>query len=106
MHRIFPVRQRWKGEDVSNLDTLPAVKAPIQRGPLAQQLERNLQQRTALFSDPLLALREVRVALGNVSYSQLRKMIKDGTLKTFRIGPRGHYKVRASVLQALLAKGD
>jgi hypothetical protein len=109
VYRVFPVRLRWKGKDVSNLGQLPVVKAPVrslQHGPLAQQIERNLQQRAALFSDPLIDLRTVRLVLGDVSYSHLRKLIKNGTLKTFRIGKRGHYKVRQSVLEALLAKGD
>ena len=91
------------------LNSLPSVKTPVrsvQRGPLAQQIERNLQQRAALLADPLLDLRTVRFALGDVSYSHVRKLIQNGTLKTFRIGKRGHYKVRQSVLQALLAKGD
>ena len=92
---------------MSNLGTLPAVKAPnqsVQRGPLARIIESNLQQRNALFSDALLPLREVRVALG-VSYSQLRKLIREGSLRTFRIG-RGHYKVRTSVLRELMERGD
>jgi excisionase family DNA binding protein len=92
---------------VSNLGTLPAVKAPnqsVQRGPLARVIESNLRKRDELFSDALLPLREVRVALG-VSYSQLRKLIKEGTLRTFRIG-KGHIKVRTSALRELMERGD
>ena len=92
---------------MSNLSQLPAVKAPIQalqRGPLAAQLERNIQQRAALVADPLLPLREVRLVL-NVSYSQVRKLISNKSLRIFRIG-KGHIKVRQSVLMELLTKGD
>ena len=78
----------------------------MQRGPLAAAIERSIQQRQAIVGDPLLDLRTVRVALGNCSYSYLRKLILDGTLKTFRIGARGHHKVRQSELEKLLAKGD
>lgn len=79
---------------------------PVAHGTLAAQIERNLAQRSALFSDPLLDLRTVAAALGNLSYSTIRKLIASGELKTFRIGKRGHYKVRQSVLCALLAEGD
>jgi hypothetical protein len=86
----------------------PILKTPlrkVQRGPLAAQIELNLQQRAAMLGGPLLDLQTVRLALGGISYSRLNKLVEDGSLKVFRIG-RGHRKVRQSVLQALLAKGD
>lgn len=92
---------------MSNLGTLPTIKSPIQswqRGPLAVQLEKNIQQRALLASDPLMPLAEVRLVL-NCSYSQVRKLIANGSLRIFRIG-KGHIKVRQSVLMELLAKGD
>ena len=86
----------------------PNLKKPfrqVQRGPLAAQIERNLQQRAAILGDPLLDLQTVRLALGGISYSRLTKLVEDGSLKVFRIG-RGHRKVRQSALQALLDQGD
>lgn len=73
---------------------------------IGPQIERQLTQRAQLFGDPLLPLRDVAVALGNISYSTIRALIKDGELPTVRIGRRGHHKVRLSVVQALLARCD
>jgi hypothetical protein len=87
----------------------PPLQTPVrqtQRGPLAVAIERTIRQRQAILGDPLLDLRTVRAVLGNCSYSYLRKLITDGTLPTFRIGPRGHHRVRQSALESLLAKGD
>jgi excisionase family DNA binding protein len=75
------------------------------RGPLAQQIERNLQQRQALFADPLLDLATCRVALGGISESTLNKLIKAGELPVVRIGKNGHRKVRTSALRTFLDKG-
>lgn len=75
------------------------------RGPLARQIEHQLSQRAALFSDPLLDLATVRVALGGISPSKLNQLIRDGELRTIRIGRRGHRKIRTSVLKAFLATG-
>jgi len=90
---------------VSNPPNLKTPVRPLQRGPLAMQIEKQIAQRSALFSDPLLDLKTVSTALGGASYSRLRALIKSGKLKVFRIG-RGHMKVRQSVLSALLAEGD
>jgi excisionase family DNA binding protein len=91
---------------VSNPSNLKTPVRPLKHGRLARQIEHQLTQRSQLlFDDPLLPLSDVAVALGGVSYSHLQKLIKNGTLKVFRIG-RGHRRVRQSVLQELLAKGD
>lgn len=87
---------------------LCGLKVPIRRpqsGSLTMQIEKQLAQRSALFTDPLLDLRTVAAALGGVSYSRIRSLIKSGKLRVFRIG-RGHMKVRQSVLSALLTEGD
>lgn len=87
----------------------PPLTTPVrqvQRGPLAAALERSIQHRQAILGDPLLDLRTVRAALGNCSYSYLRKLIVDGTLPTFRLGKHGHHRVRQSELQKLLKQGD
>jgi excisionase family DNA binding protein len=78
----------------------------MQRGPLAKAIERSVLQRQTILADPLLDLQTVRAALGNCSYSYIRKLIADGVLQTFRIGARGHHRVRQSTLEALLKKGD
>jgi hypothetical protein len=85
---------------------MAAVSNPPLQTPVRQLVERAIQNRQAILGDPLLDLRTVRAALGNCSYSFLRKLISEGTLKTFRIGAHGHHRVRQSELQKLLAKGD
>lgn len=91
---------------MSELARIPVLKAPLhaQRGPLARQIERNLEQRAALFADPLLSLKDAKAVLG-VCEATLRRFIKRGILPVVRFSPRGHLKVRQSALQALL-KGD
>jgi len=74
--------------------------------PTHKVVESVLKARSAILGDPLLDLRTVRAALGNCSYSYLRKLIADGSLPTFRLGRHGHHRVRQSALQALLKKGD
>ncbi len=75
------------------------------RGPLALQIEHQINQRAQLFADPLLDLATVRVALGGISSSTLNKLVKNGELPTVRIGKHGHRKVRTSVLKTFLATG-
>jgi excisionase family DNA binding protein len=83
-----------------------ATSQPPLETPVRQVVESALKARAAILGDPLLDLRTVRAALGNCSYSYLRKLITDGTLPTFRIGKHGHHRVRQSELQKLLAIGD
>jgi hypothetical protein len=93
---------------VPELAPIPRLKAPshsFHRGPLARVIERNLRQRDELFADPLIDLRTARLIFG-VCESTLRRWIKTGTLAVVRFSPRGRIKVRQSVLQAMLAKGD
>lgn len=73
---------------------------------LTRAIEQQLKDQQFLMADPLLDQRIVRVALGNCSYSFLRKLILSGRLPAWRPSPRGHYKVRQSALKAFLAKGD
>jgi len=82
-----------------------ATSQPPLETPVRQVVEHAIQKRQAILGDPLLDLRTVRQALGNCSYSYLRKLLADGSLPYFRIG-RGHFKVRQSQLATLLAKGD
>ncbi len=83
-----------------------AASQPPLETPVRQVVETALRARSAILGDPLLDLRTVRAALGNCSYSYLRGLILSGELPTFRIGKRGHHKVRQSELLKLLAKGD
>ncbi len=84
-----------------------AASQPPLETPVRQVVETALRARSAIrLGDPLLDLRTVRAALGNCSYSYLRGLIISGKLPTFRIGKRGHHKVRQSELQKLLAEGD
>jgi hypothetical protein len=83
-----------------------ATSQPPLETPVRQVVESAIKVRSAILGDPLLDLRTVRAALGNCSYSYLRGLILSGELPTFRIGKRGHHKVRQSALQALLLKGD
>jgi Helix-turn-helix domain len=92
---------------VPELARLPVLKAPLhaQRGPMARAIERNIEQKAALLSDPLLDLKDAKAVFG-VCESTLRRWIKLKILPVVRFSPRGHLKVRTSALQALLAKGD
>jgi hypothetical protein len=94
--------KEWFLVETSNLKS---PVRPAQRGALATQIQRQMKLHEELFYDPLLPLRDVQVALGGVSYANIRKLIAQGTLKVFRIG-KGHMKVRASVLKKLLQEGD
>jgi hypothetical protein len=78
---------------------------PARNGLLAQQVQRELALQNELLSDPLVDLRTARLTLG-VGYAQLNRYVAKGHLKVFRIGPRGHRKVRLSSLRALLAEGE
>lgn len=93
---------------MSELNALPSVKAPVRatlRNPLSMQVERQLAAKNRLFLDPLVDLKTAQVVLGNVCYSTLRRWIKLGILPVVRFSRRGHFKVRQSTLDALLAKG-
>jgi predicted site-specific integrase-resolvase len=70
------------------------------------QVERQLAAKNRLFGDPLVDLKTAQLVLGGVCYSTLRRWIKLGILPTVRFGRRGHYRVRQSVLDSLLAKGE
>jgi hypothetical protein len=97
------------GGSVPELNSLPSVKTPVHPrrfSSLAAQVTKQLQLKAELFGDPLLSLAEVAAALGHPSYSSIRKLIKSGALKTWRIGKRGHHRVRLSALRALLAMGE
>jgi hypothetical protein len=83
-----------------------AASQPTLETPVRKLVEQSLRARSSITSDPLLDLRTVRLALGGCSYSYLRGLITSGKLPTFRIGKRGHHKVRQSELQKLLARGD
>jgi excisionase family DNA binding protein len=85
---------------------MSTTSSPPLETPVRQQIEMALQHRRAVLGDPLLSLRIVRDALGGCSYSYIRSLIASGSLKTFRIGARGHYRVRQSELEKLLAQGD
>lgn len=74
------------------------------RSPLSRAIERNLEQRNLLLSDPLLDLKDVKQVFG-VCESTLRRWIRMGVLPVIRFSPRGHLKCRQSVVQKLLAEG-
>jgi hypothetical protein len=73
---------------------------------LTRVIEQHAKDQQILFADPLLDQRTVRVALGNCSYSFLRKLILSRRLAGWRPSPRGHFKVRQSSLKAFLAQGE
>jgi hypothetical protein len=90
-------------------NNLPPVKTPVHRVPpssLVQQLARQQTLKAEILADPLLPMREAKMLLGNPCISLLRKWVKNGTLKTWRVGPRGHFKVRLSEIRRLIALGD
>jgi hypothetical protein len=83
-----------------------ATSQPPLETPVRQIVESAIKGRFAILGDPLLDLRTVRAALGNCSYSRLRGLILSGELPSFRLGKRGHYKIRQSALMALIERGD
>jgi excisionase family DNA binding protein len=79
---------------------------PSKNSPVATSIRQSFENARALYSDPLLSLRDALPALGNVSYGTLRKLIATGKIRVWRSTPRGHMKVRMSELQRFLASGD
>ena len=72
---------------------------------IGKLIERQLQERAELYSDPLLTGKEVRDVL-RCSYSHLRKLIVTGRLPAWRPTPTGQYRVRQSALRTFIEKGD
>ncbi len=91
--------------------TLPQIGVKALVKPAAQralqlQVEKTLEMRQEIFADPLVPIKVVQHALGDISYSQLNTLIRSGKLSVFRINPRGARKVRASVLKRFLAEHE
>lgn len=88
------------------LDPKPATRLPSPRTIVGQQVQRALALQNELLGDPLIDLKTAALALGGCSYPTLNRHIASGRLKAFRIGPRGHRKIRLSSLRSLLAEGE
>jgi hypothetical protein len=73
---------------------------------LVQASEAAQRRKQELSVNPLLNLREIVPMLGFPSYSLLRKWIKNGELKVWRSGIRGHYRVRLSWVAEFLDKNQ
>jgi hypothetical protein len=63
------------------------------------------ERKAALVTDPLLALRDCQALLGNPSYPVLKKWIKDGSLRVWRVG-NSHYRTRLSWIEEFIASGN
>jgi hypothetical protein len=76
------------------------------RGPLAKQVEQQLETRRLLTADPLVPMSFAKVALG-ISESTLNALIRSGELgPVVRFGKHGHRKIRSSVLQRFMDTGS
>jgi hypothetical protein len=73
---------------------------------LGQQVQRALALQEELLRDPLVDLRTARLTLWGCSYATINRYIAEGRLKVFRVGPRGHRRIRLSSLRALLAEAE
>ncbi len=82
------------------------VKRPIRTRQVAATITAQLETQRILYADPLLPLRDVQTALGNISYGTLRRLLIDKKIRAWRPSPRGHYKIRLSELKKFLAQGD
>jgi excisionase family DNA binding protein len=89
----------------NSITPAPAKGPGRPRSPLTAQIERQLNQKTLLFGDPLLTVSEVCLALG-VHYSTVRKVIVSGKIRSWRPSPKGHHRVRFSEVRRYLAAGD
>ena len=74
-------------------------------GRTAQILARQQAIRDRIPIDPLLPLSEVRAALGG-SYGTLNKLLQSGRLPYWQAVPCSQRRVRSSVLNEFLARGD
>jgi excisionase family DNA binding protein len=79
--------------------------APRAFTPVGVQIAAQLATKRELFGDPLLNIKEIELALG-CSYSNVRNLIADGRLRSWRASPRGHHKVRLSEIRRYLAQGQ
>jgi hypothetical protein len=86
--------------------TVP-VRAPVKnRQPsLSRPAQQAQARKEALVRDPLLALRDCQSLLGNPSYPVLKKWIKDGSLRVWRVG-NSHYRTRLSWIEEFIASGN
>jgi hypothetical protein len=71
---------------------------------LLAQTARVNELKANLLADPLLPAGEVRILL-NLSYSQMRKLVKSGQLPCWRSCPKGHMKFRMSTVMKFVADG-
>ena len=87
---------------MNNLNRMP-VKSPVRQRltPLVVEAQRVQEQKRQLAIDPLMLLSEAQPLLGNPSYCTLRKWIKTGSLRVWRVGG-GHFRIRLSEIERFL----
>lgn len=92
---------------MSSPSRIPPVKSSVasRSTPLLLSHQRVREEQRLLEIDPLMPLRQVVGMLGNPSYSLLRKWQKDGTLKCWRAGNRGQFRVRLSEVKRFIDSG-
>lgn len=92
---------------MQNLNRIPPVKTSVtQRSrALLDQHQKVREEQAAMSIDPLMPLRQVVGMLGNPSYSLLRKWQKDGTLRCWRAGGRGQFRIRLSEVKRFIDAG-
>lgn len=87
------------------LTTATPAKTYYKRpSPLLAQMQRCLEVRREIISDPLLTTTEARILIG-CSYSHLRHLILANQLATWRPNPRAHIRIKLSEVQRYLASG-
>jgi hypothetical protein len=71
---------------------------------LAKELLRQQEQTSELFRERILSITEVRAALGGLTAGTIRKWLRCGYLKGFRVGRLGHWKIPVS--EVLRLRGE
>jgi len=101
-----PVRLRWKGRRLSTIATVHPLRTPNSRrnSPLSRLLERDLDTRAQLLSDPLHSLAEAAEVL-RISEATINRLVQIGRMPVIRFSPKGKRFVKRSVLQRLLSEG-
>jgi excisionase family DNA binding protein len=89
---------------MAELITAPVKVYRKQPSPLLAQMQRCIEVRREIISDPLLTTGDVRTLIG-CSYSHLRHLILTNQLAIWRPNPRAHIRIKQSEVLRYLASG-
>ena len=91
---------------MSSIATVHPLRTPNTRRntPLTRLLERDIDTRAQLLSDPLHSLAEAAEVM-HCCESTINRLVTIGRMPVIRFSPRGKRFVKRSVLQRLLSEG-